>query len=147
MRIAAGGRMNRGVGSRRGRVCRWVSALLLLNTASCGGGGGGSDSGGGNMPPPGPTVAILASNDLGMHGVDADFSVFSMQPPYNVVRAQVIATDTAGHPSVLSDSEIVLGYSPIADATGRSTAIVSVRQISGSSRTNSTGPISRPGRD
>jgi hypothetical protein len=31
--------MIRGVGSRRGRVCRWGSALLLLITASCGGGG------------------------------------------------------------------------------------------------------------
>jgi len=51
-----------------------------------------------------------------MQSVDADFSVFSMLPPYNVVHAQVISTDAAGHPSMLSDSTITLDYSPIADA-------------------------------
>jgi hypothetical protein len=61
---------------------------------------------------------ILASNDLGMHSVDADFSVFSMLPPYNVVHAQVIGTDAYGRPSVLSDSKVTLSYSPIADASG-----------------------------
>ena len=33
---------------------------------------------------------VLATNDLGMHCVDADFSVFSILPPYNVVNAQVV---------------------------------------------------------
>ena len=30
---------------------------------------------------------VVAANDLGMHCVDADFSVFSILPPYNVVNA------------------------------------------------------------
>lgn len=53
-----------------------------------------------------------------MHCVDADFSVFSILPPYNVVHAQVIATDATGHPSVLSDSTVTLDYSPVADSNG-----------------------------
>ena len=33
---------------------------------------------------------VLAWNDLGMHCVDPDFSLFSILPPYNTVNAQVI---------------------------------------------------------
>ena len=61
---------------------------------------------------------ILATNDLGMHCVDADFSVFSILPPYNVVNAQVVRTDGTGKPTLLNDSNVVLRYSPIADSNG-----------------------------
>jgi len=103
-----------------------VAAMFAL--AGCGGGssGGsdGGDSGGGGSGGSGggttqvPAYKILATNDLGMHCVDADFSVFSILPPYNVVNAQVIRTDSAGKPSVVNDSAVTLNYSAIADANG-----------------------------
>ncbi|MCJ7452806.1 MAG: hypothetical protein MUO39_10090, partial [Steroidobacteraceae bacterium] len=91
-----------------------LAALLALG--GCGGGGGSgsggdsgdSDAGGGTGGAGGGTgqssYKILATNDLGMHCVDADFSVFSILPPYNVVNAQVVRTDGTGRPSLLNDS-------------------------------------------
>ena len=82
-----------------------LCAAALFVLAGCGGGGGsagGSDGGGSGGGTGGgggggtgqtPAYKILATNDLGMHCVDADFSVFSILPPYNVVNAQVIRTD------------------------------------------------------
>jgi hypothetical protein len=76
-----------------------ISLLLSTMIISCGGGGGG---GGGSDPAAGETVALtstnlvpgsvaaggaqyalLAWNDLGMHCMDRDFSIFSILPPYN----------------------------------------------------------------
>jgi hypothetical protein len=53
-----------------------------------------------------------------MHCVDADFSVFSILPPYNVVNAQVVRTNGTGTPSLANDSNVVLRYSAVADANG-----------------------------
>lgn len=102
----------------------WLAALLALG--GCGGGGGsgsvadgdpggntGGNAGGGTV-----RYTILATNDLGMHCVDADFSVFSILPPYNVVNAQVVRTDAAGKPSLSNDASVALRYSAIADANG-----------------------------
>jgi len=61
---------------------------------------------------------LLANNDLGMHCVDKDFTVFSILPPFNVVNAQVIAQDAAGKPHVLNSSTLQLRYSPVADSQG-----------------------------
>lgn len=61
---------------------------------------------------------LLANNDLGMHCVDADFSIFSILPPFNVVNAQVVGQDASGHPFVLDQTQATLSYAPIADATG-----------------------------
>ncbi len=33
---------------------------------------------------------LLAWNNLGMHCMDSDYSIFSILPPYNVVNAQLI---------------------------------------------------------
>jgi hypothetical protein len=116
--------------------------LVLVSLAGCGGSsssGNGSDGGesgstggtggtggtgstgstGGSSGTVGATsYRILAANDLGMHCVDADFSVFSILPPYNVANAQVVATNASGTPSLLDASAITLRYSPIADAAG-----------------------------
>jgi hypothetical protein len=35
--------------------------------------------------------ALLGWNDLGMHCMDADYSVFSILPPFNTVHAQLIS--------------------------------------------------------
>ena len=58
---------------------------------------------------------VVAWNNLGMHCMDADFSVFSILPPYNTIQAQVV--DPAGH-LVESASGITLTYESVADAAG-----------------------------
>lgn len=59
---------------------------------------------------------VLANNDLGMHCVDKDFSVFSILPPYNVVNAQVVGLDSTGNPKLVDSNSVVLRYSPIPDS-------------------------------
>ncbi len=106
-------------------ACMLLTGLVL---AACGGGssGGSGDSSGGDSRGGGAggggsqavSFKILATNDLGMHCVDADFSVFTILPPYNVVNAQVIRTDTAGQPSLVDDTAVGIRYSAVADANG-----------------------------
>jgi hypothetical protein len=62
---------------------------------------------------------VFANNNLGMHCVDKDFSVFSILPPFNVVNAQVVAQNqSTGKTTLLNSSQVVLRYSKIADAAG-----------------------------
>jgi hypothetical protein len=61
---------------------------------------------------------VLATNDLGMHCVDADFSVFSILPPYNVVNAQVVRRSGTGRPVVVNDSIVTLRYEAVRDGNG-----------------------------
>jgi PKD repeat protein len=58
---------------------------------------------------------VVAWNNLGMHCMDADFSVFAILPPYNTIQAQVI--DAAGN-LVTSSSGIQLTYEGVADPAG-----------------------------
>jgi len=105
-----------------------LTLVLPLFTACAGGGGtgegdgesdgGGSQGGGGGSGSFPVSYKILAANDLGMHCVDKDFSVFSMLPPFNVVNAQVVRTDTSGRPALLEDGAVTLRYSATADADG-----------------------------
>lgn len=100
-------------------------ACVSLALAACGGGGssesddsdpgGGGGNGGTGQP---TTYKVLAANDLGMHCVDADFSVFSILPPYNVVNAQVVRTDSSGRPSLLDAGTVEMRYSAVTDANG-----------------------------
>ena len=41
---------------------------------------------------------VVGANDLGMHCMDREFSIFCMLPPFNVVNAQVIMQDDSGRP-------------------------------------------------
>ena len=114
------------------RAGRRVALLLAAAAAlsACGGGSsggsvsgdasgdGGTSGGSGGGTSLATSYRILATNDLGMHCVDADFSVFSILPPYNVVNAQVIRTDSSGRPALLDDRSVVLRYSAVADADG-----------------------------
>ncbi|MGY6275494.1 IPT/TIG domain-containing protein [Methylomonas sp. MgM2] len=61
---------------------------------------------------------VLASNDLGMHCVDDDFSVFSILPPFNTINAQVVGQNANGLPRLLGDGDVILRYSPVADTAG-----------------------------
>lgn len=79
----------------------------------------GTDPGTEPAPEPvGGAQIITAFNDLGMHCVDADFSVFSILPPFNVVNAQVITRGGDGEPRILDGSQVELRYTPVADTSG-----------------------------
>lgn len=58
---------------------------------------------------------VLGWNNLGMHCMDADFSIFSILPPYNTVNAQVI--DSSGH-LVTNPTDLTLTYQAVADPDG-----------------------------
>ena len=83
--------------------------------ARAGGGEGGGGGGGGTGT---ADVRVLAANDLGMHCMDREFSVFSILPPFNVLRAQAVRRETSGVPTVLGDADVDLTYEAVADASG-----------------------------
>jgi hypothetical protein len=60
---------------------------------------------------------VLGANDLGMHCMDREYSVFSILPPYNVIRAQVVRRESSG-PRLLDASEVDVRYDAVADPTG-----------------------------
>jgi PKD repeat protein len=64
------------------------------------------------------TAIVLAANDLGMHCMDREFSIFSILPPFNVVRAQVLMRSGTGPPILLNDANINVRYDAVTDATG-----------------------------
>lgn len=61
------------------------------------------------------TSKVIAWNDLGMHCMDSDYSVFSILPPFNNLQAQVI--DPNGR-LVTTDQAVRLYYEAIADPSG-----------------------------
>jgi hypothetical protein len=58
---------------------------------------------------------VLGWNDLGMHCMDGDYTVFSILPPFNNVRAQVV--DPSGR-LVTDPSRVRLSYEALADPDG-----------------------------
>jgi len=64
---------------------------------------------------------ILSWNNLGMHCMDSDYSVFSILPPYNTIEAQLIV----GGKLVTNGAGYTVTYQAIADPSGsfNSTAI------------------------
>ena len=58
---------------------------------------------------------LLGWNNLGMHCMDSDYSVFSILPPYNTIEAQLI--DSSGH-LMKSAAGITVTYEAIADPAG-----------------------------
>ncbi len=57
---------------------------------------------------------VIAWNNLGMHCMDDDFSVFSLLPPYNTIMAQVMQ----GGALISNPTGITVTYKAIADASG-----------------------------
>lgn len=72
----------------------------------------------GQARPTSATHTLLAFNDLGMHCMEKEFSVFTVLPPFNVVNAQVIERDSKGIPHLLDDQDIEVHFSPVMDAQG-----------------------------
>src|SRR5512139_553387 len=57
---------------------------------------------------------ILSWNNLGMHCMDSDFSVFSILPPYNTIEAQLIV----GGRLVTNGTGYTVTYEAVADPDG-----------------------------
>jgi ferredoxin len=57
---------------------------------------------------------ILGWNNLGMHCMDSDYSVFSILPPYNTIEAQLIVNGAL----VTNGSGYTITYQAVADPTG-----------------------------
>ena len=57
---------------------------------------------------------ILSWNNLGMHCMDSDYSVFSILPPYNTIEAQLIV----GGKLLTNGSGYTVTYQAVADANG-----------------------------
>lgn len=60
------------------------------------------------------TNQLLSWNNLGMHCMDSDYSVFSILPPYNTIEAQLIVNGLL----VKSGSGYTVTYQAVADPTG-----------------------------
>ncbi|MBL8857505.1 MAG: hypothetical protein JNL28_03240 [Planctomycetes bacterium] len=58
---------------------------------------------------------LIGWNDLGMHCMDSDYSVFSILPPYNTINAQVV--DQAGQ-LIDVPAGTTVSYRGVADPTG-----------------------------
>jgi len=63
----------------------------------------------------GSGYTLVGWNDLGMHCMDADYSVFSILPPYNTIHAQLI--DPEGN-LITNPSGITVTYEAVADPNG-----------------------------
>ncbi len=59
---------------------------------------------------------VTGWNNLGMHCLDSDFSVFSILPPYNTINAQIIAATNGYAWIVTDDSVYTVTYHAVADA-------------------------------
>jgi len=72
-----------------------------------------------NPSPVSGNVQVFGFNDLGMHCMDEDYSVFSVLPPFNVLHAQVIQKGSRSQrPQILGPSQVDVQYSATADPTG-----------------------------
>jgi hypothetical protein len=60
------------------------------------------------------SAQLLGWNNLGMHCMDSDYSVFSILPPYNTIEAQLIV----GGKLITDSSGYTLTYQAIADPSG-----------------------------
>lgn len=86
----------------RGIQSASIAALFLLGLASTSTGVAGG-------------YTLVGWNNLGMHCMDADYSVFSILPPYNTIHAQLV--DPSGH-LVTSLSGITVTYEAVSDPSG-----------------------------
>ena len=98
----------------------WSIIASLIFLIACGGGGGGGNDKTNDTSPPSATseATVIAANDLGMHCMDREFSVFSILPPFNVANSQVVKRDRDGRPYIADEAEVEVFYDAIDDANG-----------------------------
>lgn len=96
-----------------------IFLLLIFLTIffGCGGGGGGDEITN-NSDDTSGTAIVLAANDLGMHCMDKEYSIFSILPPFNVVNAQILKQDNNGLPYLTDDVDVNVFYDSVADFSG-----------------------------
>jgi hypothetical protein len=68
--------------------------------------------------PAATNYTVLGWNNLGMHCMDSDYSVFSILPPYNTIHAQVVMTINGNTAKLLTNGALALSYEAMADADG-----------------------------
>ena len=61
---------------------------------------------------------VLAWNNLGMHCMDDDFSVFAILPPYNTIQAQVVAGTNGTSHVVPGTGTLRVNYQAVVDLDG-----------------------------
>lgn len=61
---------------------------------------------------------VIGWNNLGMHCMDSEYSVFSILPPYNTINAQVVGSDTSKTWLVKDMSRCGVSYKAVADPEG-----------------------------
>lgn len=61
---------------------------------------------------------LIGWNNLGMHCMDSDFSVFSILPPYNTVQAQLVSSGGTTTRLLRSGSGFTVTYEAVADPSG-----------------------------
>lgn len=69
------------------------------------------------------TYKVIAWNDLGMHCMDGDYSVFSILPPYNNLHAQLVSNSST---QVVTQG-VSLTYEALADPDGSINSISSTK--------------------
>lgn len=70
-----------------------------------------------------PHWTVVAWNDLGMHCMDKDYSIFGVLPPFNNLHVQVI--DNQGK-LVINSAGLTVTYQGIKDASGSATTVSAV---------------------
>ena len=69
--------------------------------------------------PGAPNWVVTGWNNLGMHCMDSDYSVFSILPPYNTIQAQVIWGTTNGTAHLITNAAgYSITYQAVADPGG-----------------------------
>lgn len=61
---------------------------------------------------------VISWNNLGMHCMDNDFSVFSILPPYNTIHAQIVWGSAGTAHLVTTDAGYGVSFKAVADPTG-----------------------------
>ena len=61
---------------------------------------------------------LVGWNNLGMHCMDSDFSIFSILPPYNTIHAQLIANANGTAWLVTNTARVRVTYEAVADPAG-----------------------------
>ncbi|UCF90241.1 MAG: DUF4214 domain-containing protein [Desulfobacterales bacterium] len=70
--------------------------------------------------PAAATLKVLAFNDLGMHCMDREFSIFAILPPFNVLNAQVVRASRNSNelPAVMDNRQVDVRYTSVVDPGG-----------------------------
>jgi hypothetical protein len=97
---------------------------------------------------------VIGWNNLGMHCMDSEYSVFSILPPYNTINAQVVGSVTTATWLVKSPTNCAVTYKAVADpegsintfSTGKSDFSENVQSLFGVSLPMDVGlPVPGPG--